>query len=61
MIVKCYTEHAQGRNTCARCWNSMYRKKNGDTILYCGYYYHQTNPEATCNAWLGENKAKTRK
>lgn len=59
MIVKCYTEQAQGRNTCAHCWNSIFRKKNGETVLYCGYYYHIVTPEGTCNAWLGENKKKT--
>lgn len=35
--------------TCANCFSSMFRKRDGETFLYCGYHFRRVDVDGTCN------------
>jgi hypothetical protein len=35
--------------TCSNCWSSMFRRKHGETQLYCGYWYKPVELDGVCD------------
>ena len=35
--------------TCSNCWSSMFRRKHGETQLYCGYWYKPVELDGICD------------
>ena len=37
--------------SCANCFNSMFRSMRGVTVMYCGYYYRPVAVDGCCINW----------
>lgn len=35
--------------SCYNCWSSMFRRKHGETQLYCGYWYKPVELDGVCD------------